>query len=67
MKPGIVLSSLTRNPRPYSSKKKSTRAIPSQRSALNASIESRCTVSTSVGVNGAGINRSAVSFTYFSS
>ena len=37
VKPGIVFSSLTRNPRPSaSSKKKSTRAIASQRHASNA-------------------------------
>ncbi|MBF5060214.1 hypothetical protein NEPTK9_001745 [Candidatus Neptunochlamydia vexilliferae] len=42
--PGIVLSSLMRSV-PSFLRKKSTRAIPSQRSALKAAIARRCTSS----------------------
>jgi hypothetical protein len=63
----MVLTSLMRNPRPPSSRKKSTRAIPSQRSAWNTSTAIARTSSTCAGVSGAGTNSCEPSSTYLSS
>ena len=67
VKPGIVLASLHRKPRPPSSNRKSTRARPSQRSTSNTRTASARTSAVCSGVRGAGISNWAPSVTYLSS
>jgi hypothetical protein len=66
VKPGMVLISLSRKPRPPSSKKKSTRDRPSQRNAVKDWSASACTSAVCAGVSGAGTSACEPSSTYLS-
>ncbi|NDH46480.1 MAG: TetR/AcrR family transcriptional regulator [Acidimicrobiia bacterium] len=65
--PGMVFTSLHKKPRPSGSKKKSTRANPSQRNASNTRIANSRTVRLCSASRSAGITRLAPSVTYLSS